>query len=365
MPERGTPEVHLRTALPEDGPALMEAVGRIDEETEFLGLPGEYRRWREGVEERLALMREKRSGAYLLAEAGGEIIGYLGGFAGFFRRAKGAIYIGHVGLRRAWRGRGIGTRLFIAFEDWARAEGAWRLELRVDEANERGQALYRKRGFTSEGRIADAVFLEGQAHAHLWMAKTLVPLAGPDWERLDPPPGRVDPGAVAFRALRPEEAPLLCRWERQLLAETPFHLKEAAEVLDEAAMAKALVEKNPDRLSLAACAGTGGGASVVGYGTVWKEPGQRMQHDCFCYAGVLRAHWSSGLGRALFERLERWAREQGARRLSANVLAHNARGLRFAAAQGFTVEVESPRFAVTDGRVVHRVRLGKRLNETA
>jgi GNAT superfamily N-acetyltransferase len=352
----------IREALPEDGPAMMEAVGRIDEETDFLGKPGEYRRWRDGIEARLALMREKRSGVYLLALAEGEIIGFLGGFGGFFRRSSGNFFIAHVGIRRAWRGHGIGTRLFIAIENWARAGGAWRLELRVDEANERGLALYNKRGFVSEGRIADAVFLDGRPHAHYWMAKTLHPLDGPEWDAIDLPPGRIDPGAVTFRPLQPEEAGLLCRWERLLLTETPFHLKEPQEVLAEEAMAKAIVEQQkPDRLALAALTAGSDGGPVIGYGAIWKEPGLRIEHDCFCFVNLLRAHWGTGIGRALLARLEGWARDNGARRLSAVVLAHNRRGLRFALAQGFAVEVDSPRFALMDGAVVRRLRLGKRL----
>lgn len=361
--ERDAQSLCIREALPEDGAALMEAIGRIDEETEFLGKPGEYRRWREGFEERLAQMRAKQTGIYLLALDAGEIIGFLGAFGGVLQATRGVLYIAHVGLRRAWRGRGAGARLFVAVEDWARTQGVSRLELRVDEMNARGQALYRKRGFVTEGRIADAVFLEGEPHAHHWMAKTLRPLDGPDWPSVDPTPGRVDPGHVTFRALRPEEARLLCRWERRLLAEAPLFLKEPAEVIAEDAMAKALLyEQKPGRLALAALARVGDGEEVVGYGSIWKEPGLRMQHDCFSLLSLLQAHWGVGIGRALWWRLERWARDNGARRLSAIVLAHNTRGLRFAQAGGFTVEVESPRFARKDGRVVGRIRLGKRLD---
>ncbi|HUH83495.1 MAG TPA: GNAT family N-acetyltransferase, partial [Stellaceae bacterium] len=125
---------------------------------------------------------------------------------------------------------------------------------------------------------------------------------------------------------------------------------------------KALAEEpKQDRFALAVLARDADGEAVIGYGSIWKEPGLRMQHDCFFTLSLLQAHYGAGIGRALWERLERWARDNGARRLSTIVCAHNARGLRFAAAQGFAVEVESPRVALKDGRVVGRVRLGKRL----
>ena len=220
--------ITIREALPADGPALVEAIGRIDEETEFLGTPGEYRRWwADGGAARIAALRERGTGVYLVALSGGETVGFLGAFPGAFAATRGILYIGHVGLRRAWRGHGIGTLLFAAIEDWARRNGAWRLDLRVDEANERGLALYRKQGFAIEGRIAQSVKLADRWHAHYWMAKALRELDGPAWQRLDPAPQRPAlSGAVTIRSLRPEDARLLCAWERRVLGEVPFALKD-------------------------------------------------------------------------------------------------------------------------------------------
>jgi RimJ/RimL family protein N-acetyltransferase len=354
-------DIVIREASPEDGPTLIDAIGRIDEETEFLGKPGEARRWADGFPERLADMRERGTGVYLLALAGGEIVGFLGAFVGWFERARGLIYIAHVGIRRDRRGRGIGTRLFVAIEDWARAHGAWGLELRVDEANERGQALYRKQGFAIAGRIEEAVMLEGRWHAHFWMAKTLRDLKGPGFEPIDLPPLRSATAAVTIRPLLPAEAGLFCRWERQLLGETPFLLKQPHEVLEEAAMAKIIAEDRakPDRTALAALVQGESGPIVIGYASFAKEPGLRMQHDAISGVHVLRANWGCGVGRALLKRLEASARASGVRRLVTTVMAHNVRALRFAAAQGFFVQVTSPRHAVIDGRLADRVRLAK------
>ena len=69
------------------------------------------------------------------------------------------IYIAHVGIREAWRGHGVGTKLFVAIEDWARAQGAWRLDLRVDEENARGLALYHKRGSLTQDMLGMILLL--------------------------------------------------------------------------------------------------------------------------------------------------------------------------------------------------------------
>jgi hypothetical protein len=101
----------VRRAVPADVPALDHAIAKIDEETEFLAVPGEYmRRWAPGFAERLAAMNAKGTGAYVIAEAGGEIVGFLGAFAGGLKRTRGVVYIAHVGVRRAWRGQGASAR---------------------------------------------------------------------------------------------------------------------------------------------------------------------------------------------------------------------------------------------------------------
>src|SRR5262249_33891271 len=218
----------VRRAVGADGPALVDAIALIDEETEFLGPPGEYRRrWADGLGGRIDTMAADGSGAYVLAVRGEEIIGFLGAFAGTFARLRGVIYGAHVGIRRAWRGRGVGNALFAAIEGWARGQGAWRLELRVDEANARGLALYRKRGFVVEGRIPDAAITDGAWRHHLWRGYELRPLAEPAWTPLELPLEAERAGAPVpkIRRVRAGDAAAFRRFEQQQLAETPFLLK--------------------------------------------------------------------------------------------------------------------------------------------
>jgi putative acetyltransferase len=53
---------------------------------------------------------------------------------------------------REWRGRGVGSALIQAAIDWAREQGLHKLSLEVFTHNTAGIALYRKFGFTEEGR---------------------------------------------------------------------------------------------------------------------------------------------------------------------------------------------------------------------
>jgi RimJ/RimL family protein N-acetyltransferase len=357
-------EIVIREARPEDARALNRAIGQIEDETDFLGEPGEYLSWANGFADRLRAQQAKQSAVYLMASQGDEIIGFLTAFAGAVERERGAIFIASVGLRKHWRGHGIGTRLFRAIEDWARARNAWRLELRVDTGNERGLALYKKRGFVVEGRIADAFHVDGERREHFLMGKALRVFDAPSWSplELEPMPAD-DPGTLRFAPLRPEEAPLFCRCERLLLAETPFLMKQPEEVLDEAAMAKAIAAASArsDRFALAAFSATGGGEVVVGYGTATREPARRIRHDAFVSLNVLRSHWRQGIGGTLAAHIGSWARENGVSRLTMTIAGHNRGALRFAEAHGFKVEATSPAYAVIDGHTVDRLRLAKLL----
>jgi|GEM_PF-854485 len=350
----------VRHAVPADVPALDEAIATIDEETEFLAKPGEYRRrWAPGFAERLATMNEKGAGAYFIAEHGGAIVGFIGAFAGALKRTRGIVYVAHVGARTTWRGRGIGAALFAAIEDWARAQDAWRLDLRVDTQNARALALYTKRGFAVEGRIIDGACTHGVWRDHFLMAKTLRVLSEPAWEPLELPSNGGVRAPVSLRRLRAEDAGALRAFQRQLTGETPFLLMQPADVPDAAAMAANVARglANPGRIDVVAVAAGADGERIVGHASAEREEATRTGHNAYVSTHVLRSHWRRGIGRHLAAALDQWAREQSLRRLTGMAQAHNTRALRFATACGFRQELVSPRYAVIEGRAVDRIRL--------
>jgi RimJ/RimL family protein N-acetyltransferase len=353
----------VRHAVPADVPALDEAIAKIDEETEYLAVPGEYmRRWAPGFADRLATMNAKGTGAYVIAEAAGEIVGFLGAFAGSLARTRGVVYIGHVGVRAAWRGRGVGTALFAAIEDWARGQGAWRFDLRVDTENARAMALYQKSGFAVEGRVVDGARTNEVWRDHFIMAKALRVLNEPLWQSLElAPSGEGGNAPVSFRRTTPDDAARLRAFQLQVTGETPFMLMQPADALDEAKIAADLADgaKQSGRFDLLAVVAGADGERVVGRAFAEREVGTRMQHNAYANVNVSRSHWGRGVGRQLVAAVDVWAREQNLRRLTGLVLAHNTRALRFATAAGFREELVSPRYAVIDGRAVDRVRVVK------
>lgn len=81
--------------------------------------------------------------------------------------------IGIAVLKEFW-GMGIGSLLFEKAEEVARKKGLKQIELSCISGNERGLALYQKRGFAEVGRMPNAYLLsDGEWHDEIFMVKVL------------------------------------------------------------------------------------------------------------------------------------------------------------------------------------------------
>lgn len=87
------------------------------------------------------------AGHYLVAEAGGEIVGYLGSTL-----ILDEAHITTFGVRPDQRRHHVGERLLLALLNEAVRRQVRRITLEVRESNEPAQALYRKYGFVSLAR---------------------------------------------------------------------------------------------------------------------------------------------------------------------------------------------------------------------
>jgi RimJ/RimL family protein N-acetyltransferase len=348
----------------------MAAAAQIDSETEFLGVPGQAHPWAPRPEAELRSLAESGRGIVLLAVTGkGKIVGYLSAFTGHFTRNRGTVFIAVIGLREAYRGQGIGTLLFEAVEAWARERHAWRLELRVSSLNERGQALYHKRGFAIEGRIRGGVFRRGAWTDDFWMGKLLEPLPGRKLATLPPlgPPESARVAAAAGvatpvpREMRAGDGAAFRAWETRLCETQPFAIKLVSEVASAEAIERDLAHapSDPRLWVVATVPRPQGGDSIVGFGSGSIEFGFRMQHDAFVNVAVAAEWQGRGLGRKLHDRVESWALDHDVRRLTAAVQTPNQAGRAFAAALGYEIEVTMRGYSLIGGRMIDRLRLGK------
>jgi GNAT superfamily N-acetyltransferase len=77
-----------------------------------------------------------------------------------------------------YRSRGLGRRLYAAFERWLLAQGAQSVLLAVVERNVRAKAFWESNGFVFQQRFSD-VRIESLTHDRLEYEKSLLPLFAP------------------------------------------------------------------------------------------------------------------------------------------------------------------------------------------
>jgi RimJ/RimL family protein N-acetyltransferase len=126
------------------------------------------------LNEERAVLREAKgeSGLYIVAVIGGEIVGTADIKRGRLSKNRHTANLG-IALRKNARGVGLGMAMMQAMIRWARSVGVRKITLAVFATNEPAIALYRRLGFTLEGRLKKQVILRGKAVDELLMARWL------------------------------------------------------------------------------------------------------------------------------------------------------------------------------------------------
>ena len=146
-------KIIVRSAVPEDAERLLAFTKTVLGESNFYATePDEVDKMLEQEEELLKDYRDAPGKIQLLVEINGVLIGRLNFLNGKRRRLS---HHGEFGMsvKKEWRGKGAGSALLQALLDWA-AENPLieKVCLGVFPTNERGLVLYKKFGFTEEGR---------------------------------------------------------------------------------------------------------------------------------------------------------------------------------------------------------------------
>ncbi|WP_265457502.1 GNAT family N-acetyltransferase [Enterococcus sp. HY326] len=164
--------LEYRLLKAEDTAAFYQLSKQLDQETPYmLYLPDERQENLSALENILTTTNEN---GFLLGvwHDTEELIGYISAKVTPLQKVQHTAYI-VIGIRQAFRGQGIGSRLFIELETWAKQKSLHRLELTVMTENQAGLRLYQSKGFVIEGIKKDSIFMNGRYLDEYYMAKLL------------------------------------------------------------------------------------------------------------------------------------------------------------------------------------------------
>ena len=167
--------MNIRNITASDTEVFFHMMCRLDEETDYMMYePGERQRRTRDLGRLQATIEAAVSGGDLLlvAEDNQEIVGYIWAERGKLNRILHTAYI-VMGIRKEYRGKGIGTEFFRRLDLWAKSNGIVRLELTVECTNKEAKKLYEKNGFVTEGIRSKSMCLDGRFIDEYYMGKII------------------------------------------------------------------------------------------------------------------------------------------------------------------------------------------------
>jgi len=162
---------------------------------------------------------------------------------------------------------------------------------------------------------------------------------------------------VNVRRVEIEDAVGFITLNQVLAKETKLMMRELDECATDAEVAKKIIEdvqKNDDFLFVAEV-----DREIVGFIMAVKGNMNRIKHRAYIVIGIRKAYQGQGVGNRFFEALEKWAMDQGLRRLELTVMTHNVAGKALYEKHGFVVEGVKKDSMCVDGEYVDEYYMGK------
>lgn len=162
--------MNIRRCELKDADDMLKMLLSLDKETKYMMFEADERP--NDVNRIEAMINQSINGDNLLLIAieGDDIIGFLSAQRGIPKKIKHTAYI-VVGIREAFRGKGIGGKLFSELDLWAKENNVSRLELTVMCSNSIAKHLYEKNDFEVEGIKRNSIFMDGNYIDEYYIAK--------------------------------------------------------------------------------------------------------------------------------------------------------------------------------------------------
>ncbi len=160
----------IREVRIEDAPSLIKCIDEISREGMYF-LKDKYSV--DEDEERARIENHIRRGdVFLVAEENGVVVGFVIIRRGKYSKNRHVGYLG-IGVRKDYRGKGIGKSLMREAERIARQRGFEKICLEVFSSNRRAIKFYKKLGYKIEGKRKKQYIIGGKYVDEVLMGKWL------------------------------------------------------------------------------------------------------------------------------------------------------------------------------------------------
>jgi RimJ/RimL family protein N-acetyltransferase len=169
------------------------------------------------------------------------------------------------------------------------------------------------------------------------------------------------PEGIVVREACEADAGALLELQRGLDRETSMMMLEQDErtaTVHEVSVRLQRISRTPNSTILVAAHGD----EIVGYVEAEGGPYRRTRHSAYLVIGVRSAWHGRGLGGALLQAIERWARERGVRRLELTVRVDNKRAIRLYERAGYVTEGVRRASLLLGGDVVDELAMARLLD---
>ncbi|PGM51027.1 GNAT family N-acetyltransferase [Bacillus sp. AFS053548] len=166
--------MNIREIKLEDAENFAKLIIEVENQAHFMLYgAGERKTTTEKQRKQLEVIEKSPNSTIFVAEeTTGRLVGYAFAIGSTAKRKKHSVYLA-IGILEEFTGKGLGTKLFQALEEWAINHSIFRLELTVVKQNEVAVGLYKKMGYQIEGTKINSLIIDGKRFDEYYMAKIL------------------------------------------------------------------------------------------------------------------------------------------------------------------------------------------------
>ena len=158
-----------------------------------------------------------------------------------------------------------------------------------------------------------------------------------------------------IREIQEKDAELFLNLLLELDNQTKFMILEPGERKNDPEVTRSIIKKKLEDSFMYVAEEE----KLVGFLTAQRGSANRIKHTAYIVIGILGGHRGKGIGRKLFEELEKWSAKNNIKRLELTVMTHNEKAVNLYKKMGFKIEGVKEHSILVDEEFIDEYYMGK------